>query len=88
MDEAQEKRERHITQILKITAYAGWALALVSIFLGSYLLNRYHLEIIAMQQENKELKISLERARVNLRNHQAPPNAKLKREPAGNQIRK
>jgi hypothetical protein len=72
-DEAQEKRERHITQILKIMAYAGWALALFSIFLGSFLLNKFHLEIVEMQRENKELKISLEKARTNSKLHKALP---------------
>ncbi|MBK8871495.1 MAG: hypothetical protein IPN19_10735 [Elusimicrobia bacterium] len=49
---------------MKIFAFSGWALAIASLFLGSYSLNKMHLEIVAMQQENKELKLSLERARA------------------------
>lgn len=64
MPQDKEKLENHKTLILKIFAFSGWALAIASLFLGSYSLNKMHLEIVAMQQENKELKLSLERARA------------------------
>lgn len=65
MTEDQEKARAHIVQLLKILAFSGWTLAIASLFMGSYFLNKFHLEIIEMQRENKELKISLERARIN-----------------------
>lgn len=65
MTEDEEKRRIHIIQLLKIMAFSGWVLAIASLFMGSYFLNKFHLEIIEMQQENKALKISLERARTN-----------------------
>ncbi len=65
MDDQEEKRRAHVIQLLKIMAFSGWVLALASLFMGSYFLNKFHLEIIEMQRENKELKLSLERARVN-----------------------
>lgn len=65
MTENEEKSRAHIVQLLKILAFSGWALALASLFMGSYFLNKFHLEIIEMQRENKELKLSLERARLN-----------------------
>ena len=64
MPQDKEKLENHKTLILKIFAFSGWALAIASLFLGSYSLNKMHLEIVAMQQENKVLKLSLERARA------------------------
>ncbi len=64
MPQDKEKLENHKTLILKIFAFSGWALAIASLFLGSYSLNKMHLEIVAMQQENKELKLSFERARA------------------------
>lgn len=65
MDEQEEKRRAHVIQLLKIMAFSGWVLAISSLFMGSYFLNKFHLEIIEMQRENKELKLSLERARIN-----------------------
>lgn len=70
MPQDKEKLENHKTLILKIFAFSGWALAIASLFLGSYSLNKMHLEIVAMQQENKELKLSLERARTRQQFHQ------------------
>lgn len=64
MNQDKERSENHKTLILKIVAVSGWTLAVASLFLGSYFLNKMHLEIVAMQQENKELKLSLERARA------------------------
>jgi hypothetical protein len=65
MDEQEEKRRAHVIQLLKIMAFSGWVLAISSLFMGSYFLNKFHLEIVEMQRENKELKLSLERARTN-----------------------
>lgn len=70
MTEDEEKRRIHIIQLLKIMAFSGWVLAIASLFMGSYFLNKFHLEIIEMQQENKALKISLERARTNQHLHE------------------
>ena len=64
-----EKIRAHRIQILKIVAFSGWVLALFSLFIASYILNKYHLEIIEMQRENKELKMSLEEARINHQLH-------------------
>jgi hypothetical protein len=64
MNQDKERSENHKTLILKIVAVSGWTLAVASLLLGSYFLNKMHLEIVAMQQENKELKLSLERARA------------------------
>ena len=65
MTEEEEKSRAHVVQLLKILAFSGWTLAIASLFMGSYFLNKLHLEIIEMQRENKELKLSLERARIN-----------------------
>ncbi len=65
MTEDEEKSRAHVVQLLKILAFSGWTLAIASLFMGSYFLNKFHLEIIEMQRENKELKLSLERARIN-----------------------
>jgi hypothetical protein len=70
MTEEEEKRRVHVIQLLKIMAFSGWVLAISSLLMGSYFLNKFHLEIITMQQENKELKISLERARTTHSLHQ------------------
>jgi hypothetical protein len=64
MNESREKAKEHGIQLLKILAFSGWALAIGSLFLGSYFLNKFHLEIIEMQRETKELKLSLEKART------------------------
>ena len=65
MTENEEKSRTHVVQLLKILAFSGWTLAIASLFMGSYFLNKFHLEIVEMQRENKELKLDLERARVN-----------------------
>ncbi|MBK8575041.1 MAG: hypothetical protein IPN90_04940 [Elusimicrobia bacterium] len=67
MTEEEEKRKAHIIQLLKIMAFSGWVLAISSLLMGSYFLNKFHLEIIEMQQENKALKMSLERAQTSHR---------------------
>lgn len=64
MNQDKEQLENHKTLLLKIVAVSGWTLAIASLVLGSYFLNKMHLEIVAMQQENKVLKLSLERARA------------------------
>jgi hypothetical protein len=64
MNQDKEQLENHKTLFLKIVAVSGWTLAIASLVLGSYFLNKMHLEIVAMQQENKVLKLSLERARA------------------------
>ena len=67
MTEEEEKRRAHVIHLLKIFAVSGWVLAISSLFMGSYFLNKFHLEIIEMQRVNKELRLSLEQARINQR---------------------
>ncbi|MBL0059763.1 MAG: hypothetical protein IPP35_11835 [Elusimicrobia bacterium] len=60
MDEETEKTKAHLARMGKIAAWSGWALALLSLFLGNYLLNKVHLKLMELQKENKELKLRLE----------------------------
>jgi hypothetical protein len=67
MSEETNKTKDHGIQLLKIFAFSGWALAISSLFIGSYFLNKLHLEILEMQRENKQLKLSLENAQTHHR---------------------
>jgi hypothetical protein len=64
MTQDNGKKENHRTLFLKTLAFSGWGAAILLLLLGSYYLNKMHLEIVSMQRENKELKLSLERARA------------------------
>ncbi len=57
-----EKRRAHIALMGRMTAFGGWVLAFASLFLGSYLLNKFHLEIVELQRKNTELKSHLSEA--------------------------
>ena len=63
----EEERRAHLLNLLKIFAVSGWVLAISSLLMGSYFLNKFHLEIVEMQRVNKELRLSLEKARINQR---------------------
>lgn len=72
MDETPNKANEaraHVAMMGRMTAWGGWILALGSLVLGQYLLNKMHQEIIGMQQENKNLQISLSESRERLQKH-------------------
>ena len=72
MDETPNKANEaraHVARMGRMTAWGGWILALGSLVLGQYLLNKMHQEIIGMQQENKNLQISLSESRERLQKH-------------------
>lgn len=60
----EAERKAHIELIKKIAAWSGWALAFLSLFLGGYVLNKFHLQLIDLQQENKRLKTKMENVQV------------------------
>ncbi len=61
MEDEIDKTKAHLARMGKIAAWSGWALALLSLFLGNYLLNKVHRKLVDVQQENKELKLRLEK---------------------------
>jgi hypothetical protein len=72
MDETPNKENEaraHVAMLGRMTAWGGWILALGSLILGQYLLNKMHQEIIGMQQENKNLQVSLSESRERLQKH-------------------
>lgn len=72
MDEIPNKANEaraHVARMERMTAWGGWILALGSLVLGQYLLNKMHQEIIGMQQENKNLQVSLSESRERLQLH-------------------
>lgn len=72
MDETPNKANdarTHVAMMGRVTAWGGWVLALGSLFLGHYLLNKLHMEIVEMQRENKELQVNLAESRERLQKH-------------------
>ena len=73
----EAERKAHIDLIKKIAVWSGWALAFLSLFLGGYVLNKFHFQLIELQQENKKLKTKIETLQVG-RTELPPPDGEFR----------